>query len=197
MPHRFSADPEILRSEKRKKILSTNVFENEVLSKLVYRDNAIDYGAGTGYFTEILARYFRRVYAVEAEKKMIQILKEEIDKKGIKNVGIILSDKPLDFDFEIDFILFSDVLHEVDDLEMFLEWSRSSKVVCIIEWKKIPTDFGPPLEERIGMEEMIDKVVKYFKHVVQLDIYPFHYTLVCYNQEDALKQTYDESKNST
>ena len=195
MPHRFSADPEILRSDKRKRILPTDVFEEKVLFRLVCRENAVDYGAGTGYFTECLAKYFKRVYAIEAEKRMISILKDEMDKKRIENVGIIFSDIPVNFDFEIDFILFSSVLHEVDDVDGFLEWSKHSKVVCIIEWKKIQTEFGPPLEERIDVGEMVEKAAKNFRYIERLDIYPFHYTLVCYNQENALEKSYDESKN--
>ncbi len=195
MPHIFSGDPEVLRSERRKKILPVDVFERDVLSRLNYRNNAVDYGAGTGYFTEVMARHFRRVYAIETQDSMISILKEEMEEKGIKNVGIVISDKPPDLDFDIDFVLFSNVLHEVDDFTRFIEWSRISRVACIIEWKKIQTDFGPPIEERISYEEMERIVKEKFRFVMPLDIFPLHYTLLCYNESDALKKPDDESEN--
>ena len=197
MPHRFSADPEILRSERRKKMLPTEVFEKEVISRLRFKENAVDYGAGTGYFTDVLAGHFRRVYAIEAEQKMAEILREELEKRGIENVGIIVSDTPVDFDFRIDFILFSNVLHEVNSPEEFLEWSRIAKAVCVIEWKKIETEFGPPVDERIDVKEMMEIAEKHFRFVELLDIYPFHYTLVCYNEDNALKKANDEAQNST
>jgi len=197
MAHRFSGDPEILRSERRRRILPTDALEREVISRLKFRENAVDYGAGTGYFTEILAGHFRRVYAVEAESKMAEILWEEMEKRGIKNVGIIISDTPPDFDFQIDFILFSNVLHEVESPEKFMEWSRVARAVCIIDWKKIETEFGPPVDERIDLKTMMDLAKKNFRYVESPDIYPIHYTLVCYNEEDALKKADNESKNST
>ena len=194
MPHIFSGDPDVLRSEKRKKILPVEVFERAVLSRLRYRDTAVDYGAGTGYFTEVLAKHFRRVYAVEAKVSMASILREELDKRGVKNVGIIISDTPQNFDFEIDFILFSNVLHEVDEPEKFLEWSRNARVVVVIEWKKIETELGPPVEERIEKQEMLKMAERNFRFVECPEIYPFHYTLVCYHEDDALDKSNDKTK---
>ncbi len=195
MPHRFSGDPETLRSEKRKQILPADVLEREVLERLRYRETAIDYGAGTGYFTEVLARHFRRVYAIEAEWKMVDILKREMEQRGINNVGIILSDMPVSFDFDVDFILFSNVLHEVARPEEFAEWSSISKVVCVIDWKKTESGFGPPLSERIDESEMVNMFSRHFSHVISLDVYPHHYMLICYNEEDCLNKSDDESEN--
>jgi len=197
MGQRFSGDPEILRSEKRKKILPTDVFEREVIGRLRFKENAVDYGAGTGYFTEILAKHFRRVYAVEAEKSMALILKKEMEKRGVENVGIIVSETPPDLDFQIDFILFSNVLHEVDEISLFLDWSIKGKVVCIIDWMKIETEFGPPLDERIDEREMIGAVEKRFRYVESLKLYPYHYVLVCYNEKNALDKTNYKPKNRT
>lgn len=197
MPHRFSEDPEVLRSERRRKILPTEVFESEVLSRLKYRETAIDYGAGTGYFTEVLAGHFKRVYAIEAEMRMVEILREEMERKNIGNVGIILSNKPVSFDFGIDFILFSNVLHEVEGLEEFAEWSRISRVVCIIDWKKMETGFGPPVDERIDESEMRRLFQRYFSRVVSLDIFPYHYVLICYDEENCLNEADYKAENST
>ena len=94
----------------------------------------------------------------------------------------------------MDFILFSNVLHEVDEPERFVEWSRNARVVAIIEWKKIPTGFGPPFEERMGVEEMLKIAERNFRFVKCLDVYPFHYTLICYHENDALNETNDKAE---
>ncbi|AKG91125.1 Methyltransferase domain [Geoglobus ahangari] len=190
MGHRFSGRPEELWSERRRQIMPTDVFEREVISRVRgRRGTAVDYGAGSGYFTEVLARHFRRVYAIDAEWKMVEALRAEMEKRGIANVGAILSDRPVDFDFPVDFILFSNVLHEVDEPEELVEWSRIARFVCVIDWKKVETDFGPLLDERIGEEEMRELLEKHFSSVVSLDIYPYHYVLICHNEEDGLDET--------
>lgn len=189
MRHRFSGKPEELWSERRRQIMPTDVFEREVISRVGRRNIAVDYGAGSGYFTVVLAKHFRRVYAVDAERRMVEALRKEMDERGIGNVGIILSDEPVDFDFKIDFILFSNVLHEVDEPEKLVEWSRIAEFVCVIEWKKVETEFGPPLDERIGEEEMRKLLEKHFSSVTSLDIYPYHYVLICHNQEDCLDKS--------
>ncbi|MBE8539273.1 methyltransferase domain-containing protein [Geoglobus acetivorans] len=188
MPHRFSGKPEDLKSEKRKKILPVDVFEREVIRRVQSRENAVDYGAGPGYFTIPLAKHFKRVYAVEANREMIEALRGELEMLKIKNVGIILSETPHEFDFPVDFVLFSNVLHEVDDWKGFLKWASKAKVVCIIEWKKIEMDYGPPVEERIDEKEMENALRENFRFTERLPIYSHHYTLMGYNEKDALNK---------
>ncbi len=197
MRHRFSGKPEELLSDRRRRIIPTDVFDREVISRVGKGDTAVDYGAGSGYFTEVLARHFRRVYAIDAEWRMVEALRKEMDKRGIDNVGIILSDGPVDLDFQVDFILFSNVLHEVDEPERLVEWSRIARFVCVIDWKKVETEFGPPVDERIGEEEMKDLLGKHFSSVTSLNIYPYHYVLICHNEEQRLDESDDESEDCT
>jgi len=181
----FSGDPEVLRSERRKKIMPVESFEKEVLLKLKFRDSAVDYGAGIGYFTIPLSKHFKKVYAVELNREMIEKLQKELENEGIKNVEIIESNKPPDLK-NIDFVLFSNVLHEVDDYNIFLDWAKNFKITCVIDWEKVETEFGPPLEHRIPKDEMKKAMEKHFKFVKEVNIYPFHYVFIGYNDESFL-----------
>ena len=180
-PHVFSGSIEVLRSERRRKILPVEKFEEEVLKKLEERRIAIDYGAGIGYFTIPMAGYFEKVYAVEANREIAEKLNAELASKGITNVEIVVADKPIDLDEGVDFILFANILHEVNEYESYLEWaSRIAKVVCVIDWKRVETEFGPPLAHRIDVGEMRKSLQKYFDSLVELDIYPYHYTFLAF-----------------
>ncbi|MDK2781463.1 MAG: hypothetical protein PWR13_491 [Archaeoglobi archaeon] len=183
MSHKFSRHSEALKSENRKKILPVEIFEREIVRKLKFKNVAVDYGAGIGYFTIPLAKHFKKVYSIEANKEMLEALRKELEEAGVKNVGLILSEEPPELDFEIDFVLFSNVLHEVDDHRRFLKWASWAKVVCVIEWKRIETEFGPPMDERIDEREMEEALKEHFRFVKKLEIYPYHYTLLGYNEE--------------
>lgn len=197
MPNIYSGEPEALKSERRKKILPLEKFESSVLNILKYRDNAVDYGAGIGYFTIPIAKHFKRVFAVDSNPEMVRKLKEELENHSVRNVGIIVSNVYPEFDFEVDFVLFSNVLHEVDNYLEILDRASKAKVVCVIDWKKIETEFGPPLNERIDRNEMISTLKKYWKHIKELEIFPYHYTLIGYNEEDALNEPDYETKDSS
>lgn len=182
--HIFPGTPDDLKNERRKKILPVEPFVERVLSNLKFKNVAVDYGAGIGYFTIPIAKSFKKVYATEIREDMIAKLKEELESHGIKNVEILHTEKPPEIKESIDFVLFSNVLHEVDNYRELISWAKNSKVICIIEWKKIETEFGPPVEHRLEKED-VEKVLKeYFEFFKELDIYPYHYTLIGYKKKE-------------
>ena len=83
-----------------------------------------------------------------------------------------------------DFILFSNVLHEVENHRNFLDCAAGSKAVCVIEWKKEETGFGPSVKYRIERAEMELALKKRFKFVKKFKIYPYHYLLVGYHNRN-------------
>ncbi|MET1124191.1 MAG: hypothetical protein ABWW66_02865, partial [Archaeoglobaceae archaeon] len=111
----------------------------------------------------------------------------------VNNVTVIVSDEPPDI--EADFVLFSNVLHEVDNYRRFLDWSASSKVVCVIEWKDVDAGFGPPVSERISVEEMKSEMLKRFRFVEELEIFTYHYTLLGYNDPDHIRKDSLQRRN--
>ncbi len=128
------------------------------------------------------------VYAVDSNQAMLNSLKENIAKSSIDK-GIIkivnndvchtgITDK------SVDVVFFANVLHEVDDkLEFFQKIKRISKPTAIIvdiAWKKIQTERGPPLKERLSEEEAKQVLSENdFKVINQTDVGPYHYEVIC------------------
>ena len=173
-----SKNAEILISKEREKIQPVKPFEEVLATRVEKKETAVDFGAGIGYFTTVLAKHFRRVFAIEAQEEMAEKLRKRLSELGIKNVGIIVASEPIDFDFEVDFILFANVLHEIDNWKAFVEWSRIAKYVAVIDWKK-DASFGPPLGERIDEKEMEAVLNKHFSKVEKVNVYRYHYFFLC------------------
>ncbi|HMP58548.1 MAG TPA: class I SAM-dependent methyltransferase [Gemmatales bacterium] len=102
--------------------------------KLKEGDHVADIGAGTGYFTMPMARLVGatgRVYAVEIQQEMLNIVKRRANSLGLKNVVPIMgkiNDPRLPAD-KIDLILMVDVYHEFSHpFEMTEAMLRSLKV---------------------------------------------------------------------
>ncbi|MEM0350961.1 MAG: class I SAM-dependent methyltransferase [Archaeoglobaceae archaeon] len=174
MPHRFEYEKaHLLDSEQRRKFFPPEKVLGILEGVRIKRDVAFDIGAGTGYLTIPLAKIFKKVYAVEISSKMIEILSKKIKENGILNVGIILSKKPPQVDFEIDLVVFSNVLHEMDSPEEYLCWAKIADYVLIAEWKKIEMEFGPPIEDRLSLEDVLSLCRDY--EVVKITDLPYHY----------------------
>ncbi len=160
MKHRF--DPKkahVLDSEWRRRVFPPEKVVEFIESLRPKKNVLFDVGAGTGYLTVPLARVFKKVYAVEVNEEMAEILRKRVEEEKLLNVGIIVSDKPPEVDFKIDVVLFSNVLHEMDNPEEYLEWASRAEYVVVAEWKKEEMDFGPPIDERLSIEE-IEKLSK-------------------------------------
>jgi ubiquinone/menaquinone biosynthesis C-methylase UbiE len=121
-----------------------------------------DLGAGPGYFTEKIAKIVGPkgiVYAVDIQEEMLEKLKVNMERLGIKNYQPILSKEnliPMN-DGALDFCFMSSVLHELYDPPKFLCEIRrilnKGGLLGVIDWKKESSDQGPPIEERISVEE--------------------------------------------
>ncbi len=181
MPHRFSPEHwRILESDWRKRILPVEPLL-ERLRDLPRRDVAFDIGAGTGYFTVHLAKIFKRVYAVDVSLEMARILAS----KGLKNVGIIISERPPKIDFEVDFVLFADSLHEIECREEYADWCcEHARTLAVIDWKK-DCEFGPPKNERID-EKIVRDLFDCFEFE-SIDAYECHFFLFGYNSKNSKK----------
>ncbi len=176
MPHIFEPEKaQILESEWRKKVFPAEKIVETINSIRDLKKNvAFDVGAGTGYLTVPLSRIFKKVYAVEISEKMVAKLRERLERDKILNVGIVLSEKPPEIDFKIDLVLFSNVLHEMDDPAGYLRWAERADYILVAEWKK-DAKYGPPPEERISLDEL--QSMCDFK-IILVDELPYHYIAV-------------------
>ncbi|RLI78995.1 class I SAM-dependent methyltransferase [Archaeoglobales archaeon] len=168
----------ILESEERRKMHPVEPLIKEIDKIVANKNVAFDIGAGTGYYTIPLSRIFKRVYAVEMNEKMVEVLIRRLEEEKVKNVGIILTDKPPEIDFGVDFILFANVLHEMDEeLRLdYLRWAKMSNSICVVDWKK-DARFGPPPHVRIDEEDMAKLMEEIGFDVQHLDIYEQQYVL--------------------
>ncbi|WP_145955395.1 rRNA adenine N-6-methyltransferase family protein [Thermococcus henrietii] len=83
-----------LDNPERRRTLPVKEILRYLLVLKMERKVAVDVGAGTGYLTVPLSWVFERVYAVEANPKMAELLQGNIECRGIANVEVILSEKP-------------------------------------------------------------------------------------------------------
>lgn len=176
MTHTFDpSHKQKLESDFRKKILPKEPFINFISSIAPEeRGSAVELGPGTGYFTLILARYFQKVYGIEQSVGMVDYLADRLRNEGIKNVGLIVSERPY-LDFEVDLAFFGNVLHEVHDPESYLQ---GAKKITVIDWRKEETSFGPPVEIRISEERMVEWLESRGYRTYKIDAYQYHYFIV-------------------
>lgn len=131
------------------------------LLKLKGTDSVLDLGAGAGYFTIPAAQLTKaKVYALDVENRMLEVLRERVDAEGLKNVELVegaIEEIPLQ-DGLADHVIASFVLHEVEPLSKGLQeihrmLKPGGSCLCL-EWEKKETPQGPPLHHRIHSDEM-------------------------------------------
>ncbi len=199
MPHKFDFQNKAkLSSSQRKKLLPP-----EKLLKhfgLKRGDIFADFGAGTGYFTFPAAKIAGKngiVYAIDISEKMLNEIENSYnlrkDKEKIAVIKtIIVSEENRENnedkenkeinkklilkefnDNSIDFILASQVLHEVNNLSKiineFFRILKNGGKLAIIEWQKISEKLnnknhfnyvGPPKHDRLDPEILINLLNK-------------------------------------
>jgi ubiquinone/menaquinone biosynthesis C-methylase UbiE len=149
-----------------------------------------DLGSGPGFFTVPMAQLAGEnglVYAVDGDPAMLNALKENLAKAGVNPqvVKIINSDvcNTRIPDASVDLVLFANLLPEVSDRKAFFqELHRISKpdaIIVDLDWKKTPTEHGPPLKERLSEDEASTVFTENGFSVIKLvDVGPYHYELI-------------------
>jgi ubiquinone/menaquinone biosynthesis C-methylase UbiE len=184
MVHKFDANKAgILDDPERVKILDSA----SILDKLELRGEMVfaDLGCGTGFFAIPAARRVKKVFALDIQPEMLEILRDKIKKEKITNIEALLSGEssiPL-LDKSVDILLTANVFHELEDRSALLrEVKRVLKMngrLMIIDWKKMEMDFGPPLQERLDEKEVIATCFRNgFTLIEKLNIGPYNYLLI-------------------
>lgn len=145
---------------------------------------AVDLGCGSGFFTFPLAKKVKKVYAIDMQKEMLEILEQKIRKQKIRNIELVLSkgnEIPLENE-SVELLMTVNTLHEFNDKKrMIKETQRVLKPkgeVLIVDFKKENTGFGPPVAIRVSKEQAIMSFEKNgFNTLKSMDL-PFHYALV-------------------
>ena len=121
-----------------------------------------DVGCGPGYFSVPLAKYLShgRLYALDVDDEMLEVLKRRVDAVPLGNVKLVKTDG-IDLRLpprSLDGMLLAYVVHYADDRLAFMEAAaetlKPSGWCCVLEWYRVETEHGPPVEKRIEPEEM-------------------------------------------
>jgi ubiquinone/menaquinone biosynthesis C-methylase UbiE len=145
------------------------------------QETIADIGAGSGYFTRRLARHAKKVYAVDIDSKLLEIVR----KSAPANVETVLAapDDPKLPDASVDTIFFCDVLHHIENRPGY--YARLAKAlkpggrIVNIDFHKKPTPFGPPEAMRISEEDVIREFeAAGFRRTKSVDILPYQYFLI-------------------
>jgi ubiquinone/menaquinone biosynthesis C-methylase UbiE len=119
-----------------------------------------DLGAGTGYITLPLAPMVSEVYALDAQAEMLKTLEKNLGSTGSK-VHLVEGKLPvLPFDDGLfDRMIMVNIVHEVEDKKLLAaevhRCLRPGGRVSVVDFQKMETSFGPPVGERLSMEEML------------------------------------------
>jgi ubiquinone/menaquinone biosynthesis C-methylase UbiE len=138
----------------------------EVIRALDIKEGEViaDLGAGSGYFTFRLARQVGpkgRVYAVDVDPAMIVHLNRRIRDLKVGNVVTILCapDDPLLADGAVDRFFICDTWHHIQGhahyLSLLKRMLKPGGQVIMIDFKKVKTPVGPPMEIRIGRDDLV------------------------------------------
>ncbi len=126
-------------------------------------ERVADIGCGPGFYSLPAAHLVGStgtVYALDLEEAMLSTVRARATEQGITNVETLRSEEsrlPL-ADGSVDVVLVANVLHECADRGAFLREVRRVLVdggrLAVIEWRKEPMPMGPPLSERMTVEDV-------------------------------------------
>lgn len=150
-----------------------------------------DLGCGPGFFTIPIALKVGDagiVYAVDSSPEMLKRLTRNVKESRLPEnvVRVVQADVSHTSipSRSVDLVFFADILHDLEDHAGFLtEVNRIAKArgtVVDIDWQKIETGFGPPLNIRLT-EEDSRKIMTTngFSVTGTISSGLYHYGLVC------------------
>lgn len=135
-----------------------------ILPKFLTRTNMtlVDLGCGAGYFTIPAAKMINdgHVYAVDRQQDMVHTTLTRARAEALTNIdGIIALATNLPIpDASVDAVLMSMMFHHVDEQTQMLNEVkrvlRPNGILYIVEWDRVDSEFGPPMQIRVRPEEL-------------------------------------------
>lgn len=186
MVHKFGVhNKHKLDNERRRSVLPP--YETLLSLGLQKGDFVADVGSGIGYFTLPAAEIVGEsgmVFALDISPEMINELEGKLEAGKTTNVKtVITQENELKVDSGlISYAFICNVLHETEDMKVFLQevWRilKDTGKIVIVEWKKEETDYGPPLNHRLALEDVSDLVVNMgFRNVKHQEIGQYFYAV--------------------
>lgn len=124
-------------------------------------DQVADIGCGPGFFTIPLGKYLvhGKLYALDISEEMIETVRKRVEEANLSNVTVEVCG---DYDFPVptgslDGALMAFVVHSNQDrpslLKAAVELLRPRGWFAIMEWHRVETEQGPPIEMRMEPSE--------------------------------------------
>jgi SAM-dependent methyltransferase len=146
-----------------------------------------DFGCGYGTFTIPAAKLISgKIYAIDIEPEMIEIVKSKVRKNNLSNVVPVLRDFMSEGsgleDFSVDFVMLFNILHAKKPVDLLKEAFRILRVggkVGIIHWiydesiSGLPLDIKPKPEDCKRWGESVG-----FSFEQEFDLKPYHFGIV-------------------
>ncbi|MBZ9686590.1 class I SAM-dependent methyltransferase [Clostridium estertheticum] len=158
----------------------------ETLLKFKVADDGtlLDVGCGIGYFTVPASNLLKnnKVIGIDIVPEILDFAKEKAE--GINNIEFKNSEEytfPVQSD-SVKYVLICNVIHEVEDVARYFdEVKRVLKddgYFLIIDWVKTKMEVGPPIQDRISVDEMVQLCNSAgFKAIETIDVSPTQYGL--------------------
>lgn len=151
-------------------------------------DNFLDAGCGEGHFSIAASEMVGdhgKVYAIDISEDAINILKGEIDERGIETfTGDMTEELPMENE-SIDVCLMANILHGLvvsrkveGTLKEIFRVLKPDGVLAVVDFKKVEGPPGPPIYFRMAPEEVEKIINKYgFKKKRIVEIGEYHYEI--------------------
>lgn len=186
--HRQDLPQRMLAPERDQRL---DTFAILTFSNLSDRDTVADIGCGPGYFTIPIAKGLSngKLYALDTDDNMLEACRQRVAEARLGNVEVL---KCGEFDFPLapgtlDGLFLADVVHHSPDRTRFLEAVREllkPRGWCtVLEWYRREGETGPPLDMRIGPEELRDQAIEAgFRFLTTRNLNPDQYMATLRNQ---------------
>ena len=147
----------------------------------------IDIGCGGGFFALPAARMVGKkgkVYGIDTDAGSIVGLKRQAGREGLENLYLTVgrAEETIVCQHCADIIFIGMALHDFQDPSRVLENARGMAKpagrLVDLDWKKQPTDFGPPLRIRFSVEVAVSLIEGAgFTVETAKDSGPYHYLI--------------------